>query len=198
MGSAVAPWKSLLLSALESNGHFKHSKFLQLATIGTNGRPSNRTVVFRGFEEGTDRIHIYTDSRNRKIEELKNCPFAEICWYFTESWEQFRISGRMEVVDASCVDATKFKQRAEAWSSISPKSRMQYLGPSPGLPHLAEQPAKEPFLDSCSGPVDTFCLLVFDPDQVDYLNVRSDERNSFKAITSFGGEKLWETERINL
>ncbi|XP_031739223.1 pyridoxine/pyridoxamine 5'-phosphate oxidase 2 isoform X2 [Cucumis sativus] len=166
MGSAVAPWKSLLLSALESNGHFKHSKFLQLATIGTNGRPSNRTVVFRGFEEGTDRIHIYTDSRNRKIEELKNCPFAE--------------------------------QRAEAWSSISPKSRMQYLGPSPGLPHLAEQPAKEPFLDSCSGPVDTFCLLVFDPDQVDYLNVRSDERNSFKAITSFGGEKLWETERINL
>lgn len=43
---------------------------------------------------------------------------------------------------------------------------MQYLGPSPGLPHLAEQPTKEPSLDSCSGPVDAFCLLVFDPDQV--------------------------------
>lgn len=58
------------------------------------------------------------------------------------------------------------QQRAEAWSSISPKSRMQYLGPSPGLPHLAEQPANEPLLDSYSGPVDAFCLLVFDPDQV--------------------------------
>lgn len=93
----MAPWKSLLLRALESNGQIKHSKFLQLvhfpfyfsqvqvffliyllhgrflcricfqATIGTNGRPSNRTVVFREFEEGTDRIHIYTDSRSRKV-----------------------------------------------------------------------------------------------------------------------------------
>ncbi|XP_038874700.1 pyridoxine/pyridoxamine 5'-phosphate oxidase 2-like isoform X3 [Benincasa hispida] len=194
MGSAAAPWKSLLLGALESNGRIKHSKFLQLvhfplsislqvqvsllllhsrflrrnrfqATIGINGRPSNRTVVFRGFEEGTDRIHIYTDSRTRKIEELKNCPFAE--------------------------------QRAEAWSSISPKSRLQYLGPSPGLPYPGEQPVKEPFVDSYSGPVDSFCLLVFNPDQVDYLNLKSEERNLFKAIPSFGGEKLWETERIN-
>ncbi|XP_038899256.1 pyridoxine/pyridoxamine 5'-phosphate oxidase 2 isoform X2 [Benincasa hispida] len=165
MGSAAAPWKSLLLGALESNGRIKHSKFLQLATIGINGRPSNRTVVFRGFEEGTDKIHIYTDSRTRKIEELKNCPFAE--------------------------------QRAEAWSSISPKSRLQYLGPSPGLPYPGEQPVKEPFVDSYSGPVDSFCLLVFNPDQVDYLNLKSEERNLFKAIPSFGGEKLWETGRIN-
>ncbi|KAG7019079.1 Pyridoxine/pyridoxamine 5'-phosphate oxidase 2, partial [Cucurbita argyrosperma subsp. argyrosperma] len=197
MGSAAAPWKSLLLSALESNAQIKHSTFLHLATIGANGRPSNRTVVFRGFEEGTDRIHIYTDSRSRKIEELKTCPFAEISWYFTESWEQFRISGRIEVVDASCLDATKFKKRAEAWSSISPKSRMQYLGPSPNLPYIAEQPAKEPVLDSCSGPVDAFCLLVLDPDQVDYLNLKSAERKLFKAIPCVGRETLWESERIN-
>ena len=58
------------------------------------------------------------------------------------------------------------QKRAEAWSSISLKSRMQYLGPSPNLPYIAEQPAKEPVLDPCSGPVDAFCLLVLDPDQV--------------------------------
>lgn len=52
---------------------FSHSGFLFIngicfqATIGGNGRPSNRTVVFRGFEEGTDGIHIYTDSRSRKV-----------------------------------------------------------------------------------------------------------------------------------
>ncbi|XP_022980850.1 pyridoxine/pyridoxamine 5'-phosphate oxidase 2 isoform X2 [Cucurbita maxima] len=165
MGSAAAPWKSLLLSALESNAQITHSRFLHLATIGGNGRPSNRTVVFRGFEEGTDGIRIYTDSRSRKIEELKTCPFAE--------------------------------KRAEAWSSISPKSRMQYLGPSPNLPYIAEQPAKEPVLDSCSGPVDAFCLLVLDPDQVDYLNLKSAERKLFKAIPCLGRETLWESERIN-
>ena len=72
MGTATAPWKQLLLSALESNAHLKHSSYFQLviltdpllfklhyrvhifihfvafqATIGTSGRPSNRTVVFR-------------------------------------------------------------------------------------------------------------------------------------------------------
>lgn len=77
MGSVV-PWKQLLLNALESNSHLKHSTFMQLvclcfpfffffffnfnfnfiflafvvlsvfqATVGTNGTPSNRTVVFR-------------------------------------------------------------------------------------------------------------------------------------------------------
>lgn len=30
MGSVAAPWKSLLLRALKSNGQIKHSKFLQL------------------------------------------------------------------------------------------------------------------------------------------------------------------------
>ncbi|XP_022147467.1 pyridoxine/pyridoxamine 5'-phosphate oxidase 2 isoform X1 [Momordica charantia] len=197
MGSAAAPWKSLLLTALESNGHIKHSQFLQLATVGANGRPSNRTVVFRGFQEGSDNIQINTDSRSRKVEELKNCPFAEICWYFTESWEQFRISGRVEVVDSLYPDAIKLQQREKAWSSIPSKTRMQYLGPNPGLPYLTGQPAKENLQDSSSGPVDSYCLLVFNPDQVDYVNLKSEKRFLYKASSSSRGEKLWSTERIN-
>ncbi|XP_022147468.1 pyridoxine/pyridoxamine 5'-phosphate oxidase 2 isoform X2 [Momordica charantia] len=165
MGSAAAPWKSLLLTALESNGHIKHSQFLQLATVGANGRPSNRTVVFRGFQEGSDNIQINTDSRSRKVEELKNCPFAE--------------------------------QREKAWSSIPSKTRMQYLGPNPGLPYLTGQPAKENLQDSSSGPVDSYCLLVFNPDQVDYVNLKSEKRFLYKASSSSRGEKLWSTERIN-
>lgn len=42
-------WKELLLGALESNSHLKHSYFFQLSTLGLNGSPSNRTVVFRSF-----------------------------------------------------------------------------------------------------------------------------------------------------
>ncbi|CAA7057031.1 unnamed protein product [Microthlaspi erraticum] len=53
------------------------------ATIGLNGRPSNRTVVFRGFEENSDMIRINTDLRSRKIEELKHCPFSEVRNLFT-------------------------------------------------------------------------------------------------------------------
>lgn len=39
--------------------------------------------------------------------------------------------------------------------------------------------------------------FIFFHSQVDYLNLKSEERNLFKAIPSFGGEKLWEMERIN-
>lgn len=58
------------------------------------------------------------------------------------------------------------QQRQKSWFSSSPKSRLQYLGPNPGLPSISEQPAHEFSLDPSSGPVDSFCLLILDPDKV--------------------------------
>lgn len=147
MGTVKAPWKRLLLDALEANSHLKHSSFFHLATVGCNGRPSNRTVVYRGFQDDGDKIQINTDYRSRKIEELKHCPFAEICWYFTDSWEQFRINGKIDIIDGTNTDPLKLQQREKSWFSSSLKSRLQYLGPNPGLPSLDEEPAaKEVFL----------------------------------------------------
>ncbi|XP_021893060.1 pyridoxine/pyridoxamine 5'-phosphate oxidase 2 isoform X2 [Carica papaya] len=198
MATAKAPWKQLLLDAIESNSSFKHSSYFQLATIGSNGRPSNRTVVFRGFEESSEKIKINTDARTRKIEELKKCPFAEICWYFTDSWEQFRISGRIDVIDGSNPDSMKLQQREKSWFASSMKSRLQYLGASPGLPNISEQQTQELFLDPSTGPVASFCLLVLDPDQVDYLNLKSEQRLAFTSTLNVSGEKFWTSEKINL
>lgn len=55
--------------------------------------------------------------------------------------------------------------REKSWFASSVKSRLQYLGPNPGYPCLEKQPM-EFSLDPCTGPVDAFCLLVLDPDQV--------------------------------
>lgn len=57
------------------------------------------------------------------------------------------------------------QQRQISWFASSLKSRLQYSGPSPGLPCLSEQ-AHQDFLDPSTGPVVAFCLLVLDPDQV--------------------------------
>ncbi|ONK56493.1 uncharacterized protein A4U43_C10F9320 [Asparagus officinalis] len=113
-------WKPLLLAALESNAHLKNSTYFQLATMASNGRPSNRTVVFRGFQEGTDKIQINTDTRTNKIEEIRHCPFGEICWYFADSWEQFRIGGRIEIIDGSSTDPAKLMNILTLlwWTSI--------------------------------------------------------------------------------
>ncbi|KAH7578071.1 hypothetical protein ACOSP7_000799 [Xanthoceras sorbifolium] len=196
MGTVTAPWKQLLLNAFESNSHLKHSSYFQLATIGSNGRPSNRTVVFRGFQENSDKILINTDTRTRKIEELKNCPFAEICWYFTDSWEQFRINGRIDIIDGSNPDPGKLQIREKSWFASSLRSRSQYLGPYPGLPQLSEQP-RETSVDPSAGPVGEFCLLVLDPEQVDYFNLKTNQRLMFTSTQSQIGEKCWTSERIN-
>ncbi|BBG97673.1 Pyridoxamine 5'-phosphate oxidase family protein [Prunus dulcis] len=171
--TAPAPWKQLLLNAMESNAHLKHSSYIQLATIACNGRPSNRTVVFRGFQEDSDKIQINTDGRSRKI-----------CWYFTDSWEQFRINGTVDIIDGSNPDPIKLQQREKSWASSSLKSRLQYLGPQPGLPNLSEEPPKEVSVDPSTGPVD-------------YLNLKSNQRLTFASTGSPNEEKCWTSERVN-
>ncbi|XP_043689040.1 pyridoxine/pyridoxamine 5'-phosphate oxidase 2 [Telopea speciosissima] len=192
---ATTPWKQLLLKAIESNANLKHS-FPQLATVRSNGRPANRTVVFRGFLEGSDKIQINTDGRSQKIDDIKHSPFAEICWYFTDSWEQFRINGTIDVIDGSNADPVKLQQREKAWFASSLKSRLQYLGPSPGLPCISEESPKVSPLDPSAGPVGAFCLLVLDPEEVDYVNLKSTDRLLFKS-EQCDEEKSWISEKIN-
>ncbi|PWA80278.1 pyridoxamine 5'-phosphate oxidase family protein [Artemisia annua] len=197
MGTVTTPWKQLLLNSLNSNSHLRHSTYFQLATISPSGMPANRTVVFRGFQETTNKILINTDCRSHKIEDLNHWPFAEICWYFTDTWEQFRINGNVDVIDGSNADPVKLQQREKAWFASSPKSRLQYLGPNPGLPSLLDQPTQDSSsLDPSAGPVAAFCLLVLDPNQVDYLNLKSNERITFSRKIA-NEEISWNSEKVN-
>lgn len=91
----------------------------------------------------------------------------------------------------------KLQQREKVWFSSSPRSRLQYLGPHPGLPILDEHSSNDSSLDPSTGPVDAFCLLVLDPDQVDYLNLKNNERLKFVAKQNNGGEKFWSSEMVN-
>uniref|UniRef100_A0A453J896 Pyridoxamine 5'-phosphate oxidase Alr4036 family FMN-binding domain-containing protein n=1 Tax=Aegilops tauschii subsp. strangulata TaxID=200361 RepID=A0A453J896_AEGTS len=50
---------------------------------------------------------------NQQIGEIREWPLGEICWYFTDSWEQFRISGIIDVIDGSSLDPAKLQVRAE-------------------------------------------------------------------------------------
>lgn len=66
------------------------------------------------------------------------------------------------------------QKREKAWFASSLKSRLQYLALTPSLPAIAtNDPGEEIKLDPSEGPVDTFCLLIFDPDQVSNLNINN-------------------------
>jgi pyridoxamine 5'-phosphate oxidase len=45
----LAPWRSALARALHRNRALVYARYFQLATVRADGRPANRTVVFRGF-----------------------------------------------------------------------------------------------------------------------------------------------------
>lgn len=58
------------------------------------------------------------------------------------------------------------QQREKAWFASSLKSRLQYLAPAPRLPDISNGSGEENQLDPSEGPVEAFCLLLFDPEQV--------------------------------
>jgi PPOX class probable FMN-dependent enzyme len=98
-GKAQWPlWRLALDKAIRSNKSQVSSKWFQLATVRVDGSPANRTVVFRGFVDGSDALYIVTDSRSNKVGEIARNPCAEIAWYFTISREQFRIRCKLCVV----------------------------------------------------------------------------------------------------
>jgi pyridoxamine 5'-phosphate oxidase len=66
----LAPWRLPLARALHRNRSIPASRYLQLATVRSDGRPANRTVVFRGFAPDTDWLQFVTDSRSQKVEQL--------------------------------------------------------------------------------------------------------------------------------
>ncbi|CAN6308295.1 unnamed protein product [Urochloa humidicola] len=192
-----SPWKALLQRALDANAHLRHSTYFQLATVGAGGRPANRTVVFRGFQEHCDKIQINTDARSNKIGEIRICPFGEICWYFADSWEQFRISGSIDAIDGSSADPAKRQHREKAWFASSVKSRLQYLGPQPGVPIVDEGQVKDVHIDPSNGPVDAFCLLVLDPEKVDYVNLKNNQRLIFTRSQKEDGSSDWMAEKVS-
>lgn len=60
--ASPAPWEGQVLQALEANKELRHSTYYQIATVSPSGRPSNRTVVFRGFLPGS-KLSFVTDHR---------------------------------------------------------------------------------------------------------------------------------------
>ena len=118
-------WRPCLTLALHRNRRSAQARYAQLATIREDGRPANRTVVFRGFVEETDLLIFTADDRSRKVEQVERAPWAEACWYFPDSREQFRLLGRPSVVRAvaSTTSSSSFTGTAGGSTSFVRESR---------------------------------------------------------------------------
>ena len=116
----LAPWRTHLAGALHRNRSLIYARYLQLATVRSDGTPANRTVVFRGFAEG-DRLQIISDRRSAKIQEMSENHHAEACWYFPKTREQFRLGGHLQAVSEAGEDEALQQLRSHLWQTISEK-----------------------------------------------------------------------------
>jgi hypothetical protein len=138
-------WQQLLTKSLHVNSSQVQSNYYQVASVCSNGDPKNRTMVFRGFLSGTQSLLSVTDSRSEKIEEWQgdNKSRFEICWYFSESREQFRLAGEVALISNSLDSSyegwvlgkhTKQSILKQQWSNLSTNAREPFYSNSPKAP----------------------------------------------------------------
>jgi pyridoxamine 5'-phosphate oxidase len=92
---------------------------MTLATVGSDGRPSTRIVLIKGFD--AQGIVWYTNYDSRKGRELADNPFAALQFHWVELERVVRIEGRVEKVSADESDAyfrsRPLDSRLGAWAS---------------------------------------------------------------------------------
>jgi pyridoxamine 5'-phosphate oxidase len=92
---------------------------MTLATCKTDGRPSARFVLLRGFDERG--FTFFTNYESRKARELDGNAHAALVFYWHELERQVRVEGRVERVSAEESDAyfhsRPASSRIGAWAS---------------------------------------------------------------------------------
>jgi pyridoxamine 5'-phosphate oxidase len=170
--TSLAPWRSILARSLHRNRALAYARYFQLATLRTDGRPANRTVVFRGFLPDSNQIAMITDRRSQKIPQIEQNAWAEICWYFPKTREQFRLAGVLNIINAEHPNESWQRAFRETWQNLSETARAQFYEVAPGLPKPSAQIPSESNVVADNIP-EPFRLLVFESPDVDYLNLQT-------------------------
>ena len=174
LNEPLAPWRSPLARALHRN-RAASSRYFQLATVRADGKPANRTVVFRGFLAETNQLMVVSDRRSEKHEHISHDAHAAACWYFTKTREQFRLSGQITSVTADTSKETLVIARQQLWQTLSDSARAQFTWPQPKAPRAEAAAFTSPADDQTPPP--SFCLLLLDVEYVDHLMLRGDPQN---------------------
>lgn len=121
-------------------------------------------------------------------------PWAEVCWYFPTTREQFRLSGTLSLVTAAGDDTSHSKARQQVWQQMSDSGRIQFDWGTPGADRSADPAAFHPPQPDPQQPSPNFCLLLLAIVAVVHLELRGEPQNcySYELIDS-----EWQMRSIN-
>lgn len=92
---------------------------MTLATVGSNGRPSTRIVLIKGYDD--QGITWFTNYTSRKAQELIHQPYAALQFHWVALERTLRIEGRVDKVSDAESDAyfqsRPLESRIGAWAS---------------------------------------------------------------------------------
>jgi pyridoxamine 5'-phosphate oxidase len=92
---------------------------MSLSTIGEDGIPDSRMVLLKDFDQSG--FVFYTNLNSRKGRQLKQHPFAALCFHWKGLGRQVRIRGPVEQVSEAEADAyfqsRPRESRIGAWAS---------------------------------------------------------------------------------
>lgn len=190
----LEPWRPALDLALHRNRKSPQHRFVQLATAGLDGRPAVRTVVFRGFVGEFRGLAFTTDARSAKRAQIERDPNVELCWYFAETREQFRLSGVVRLVGPSTQDDVLRSARLGVWRALSAETGASFTWPPPGQPR--DRKGRFPSTLSDPGtPVDEFVLMLFSARSVDHLELDGAPQHRWKYTADALGR--WSVCEVN-
>ena len=177
-------WRDRLDGALKGNRRDAYSRYLQLATVGLDGAPRCRTVVFRGFQEGGNTLLAITDGRSQKVEEIARDSRAQVHWYFVRSREQFRMDTRVTIADL----VSQERLVADVWSRLSEAARAQFFWRPPGAPLNTGES-----IPPTENPPDNFLVMLIEPQHVDYLWLGKRHQRVISVIS----DGTWSEREVN-
>ena len=101
------------------NCGLKEPSAVTLATADSDGRPTARMVLLKGYDARG--FVFYTNTESRKGDALRENPFAALCFYWPPLDRQLRVEGAVEPVseqEADAYFASRDRQaRIGAWAS---------------------------------------------------------------------------------
>ncbi len=165
---SVPVWHHVLSADLAAHAQHPAARFVQLATLGGDGFPANRTLTFRCFgREGA--LVFTTDLRSQKCEQIAHHGKAEACWYFADARVQWRLRGRAMV--AGPRTRTHHALRELVWARLSESSRQRFVWPAPG--QILAPASKAGAISPTAAPA-SFGLLILSPHRAERLDLRAE------------------------